>query len=355
MVRGNEGARATSLAHPRGAPEQRDSLSRERTLKKISIVTPCYNEEAGIRECYLACKRVFDEQLADYELEHIFIDNCSRDRTVEVLRGIAAEDKHVKVIVNSRNFGANRSPLHGYYCATGDAIIPIFADLQTPPTLIPELVAHWEKGFRIVAAIKRPAREGFVMTRVRGLFYLLIRKISHIEQIPNFIGFGLYDRSIIDIIKSLAEPDPYFRGLVSEIGFEKQLVIYDVPERQHGRSRHSIFDLIDFAFTGIFSYSKAPIRVMTLVGFMVSCLSFVCGFVYFIAKLLFWYSLPLGMAPVVIATFMLGSIQIFALGVVGEYVGLLLQYARRFPLVIEKERINFDDAKPPARDEARRP
>ena len=313
----------------------------------LSILTPCYNEEGGIEACYEAVRAVMDGQLADYDYEHIFIDNCSQDRTVDILRAIAARDKRVKVIVNARNFGPSRSSFHGTLETRGDATIPVFADLQTPPALIPEMVRLWREGAKMVVAVKRGSKEGVVLRAGRALYYSLIKKLSKVEQIPNFVGYGLYDRCVIDVLRGLNEPEPYFRGLVMEIGFKRAMIEYDQPARRTGKSSYNLFSLADYALIGLSSYSRAPLRLMTFLGFAAAMLSFLAGFVYLVIKLLFWYSLPVGVAPVLIAIFFLSSIQLFALGVVGEYIGLLLNYSRKFPLVIEGERINFD-APPPS-------
>lgn len=308
----------------------------------LSIVTPCYNEEAGIAECYEAVRAVMESELKDFSYEHIFIDNCSQDTTVAILRDIAARDKRVKVIVNSRNFGPARSPFHAVLQTRGDATIPMLADLQTPPALIPRMVELWRQGAKVVIAVKRQSDERMFWRHARTAYYRVLKSLSKVEQIPNFIGYGLYDRCVVDAMRKLHEPEPYFRGLVIEVGFEREIVEYDQPPRRHGRSSYNFFSLADFALVGLSSYSRAPLRLMTFLGFFVSSLSFLTGLIYLIIKLLFWNSLPVGVAPVLIAIFFLGSIQLFALGVVGEYIGLLLNYSRQFPLVIEKERINFD-------------
>ena len=310
--------------------------------KTLSVVTPCFNEEAGIAECYAAVRMVMETTLRRYDYEHVFIDNCSSDRTVAILRDLARRDSRVKVIVNARNFGPARSPFHAMLACRGDLAVPVLADLQTPPALIPRMVALWEDGAKVVVAVRRAAKEPLFWRLARRAFYASMKRVSRIEQIPNYMGYGLYDRCVIEALRGLNEPEPYFRGLISEIGFDRATVEYDQPPRHHGRSSYNIFSLADYALLGISSYSRAPLRLMTLVGFCVSLLSFLGGVGYLIAKLLFWYSLPTGVAPVLIAIFFLGSVQLFALGVVGEYIGLLLNYARRFPLVIEKERINFD-------------
>lgn len=308
----------------------------------ISIVTPCYNEEGGIAECYAAVRATMTQDVSRYEYEHLFIDNCSNDRTVAILRDLARGDPRVKVIVNARNFGPARSPFHAMLEATGDIVIPVLADLQTPPVLIPKMVDLWERGSPVVVAVKKATVESLPWRLARRLFYAMMVRLSKIEQIPNYMGYGLYDRRVIEVLRSLNEPEPYFRGLIAEIGFDRASIEYEQPPRRHGRSSYSIYSLADFAILGISTYSRVPLRLMTLVGFSISCISFLCGVAYLIGKLLFWYSLPTGIAPLLIAIFFLGSIQLFALGVVGEYIGLLLNYTRRFPLVIEKERINFD-------------
>ena len=307
----------------------------------LSIVTPCFNEEAGIVACYEAVRSTMEAGLPEFDYEHIFIDNCSQDRTVDLLREIAARDKRVKVIVNARNFGPARSPFHALLQIRGDAVVPILADLQTPPSLIPEMVRLWREGAKVVIAVKRAGKEPVLLGAARSLFYGLMKRFSRVEQVPHFMGYGLYDRRVVEALRELNEPEPYFRGLVMEVGFERAFVQYDQPPRRHGKSSYNIFSLADFALVGLSSNSRAPLRMMTFLGFLTSMLSFLAGLVYLVIKLAFWNSLPIGVAPVLIAVFFLGSIQLLALGVVGEYIGLLLNYARRFPLVIEKERINF--------------
>ena len=312
--------------------------------KKISVMTPCFNEESGIRECYDRVKEVFDRDLPQYEREHLFIDNSSSDNTVSILKLIALGDLNVKIIVNTRNFGSNRSPHYGFMQTTGDAVVPIFADLQTPPEVIVELVRKWEAGYKVVIAVREGMREGLITRAWRGLFYSIMLRLSHVPQVRNFVGFGLFDRRVVDVFRSLNEPDPYFRGLVSEIGFEKAIVGYQQPLRKHGKSRHSFFDLLDLAIMGITTYSKVPIRLMTVAGIAISAASIMVGLAYLVMKLLYWNEFAMGQAPLVIGTFFLSAVNLTALGLVGEYVGLVLQYTRRFPLVVEKERVNFDES-----------
>jgi glycosyltransferase involved in cell wall biosynthesis len=310
--------------------------------KLVSIVTPCYNEAAGIAECYEAVRKVFDDELTEFEHEHIFIDNCSSDRTVEILKQIASRDRRVKIIVNARNFGPARSPHHAILQAMGDAVAPVLADLQTPPAILPEMIRRWASGYKVVIGVRRGTREGIIARFVRSAFYSFIKRLSRVEQIPNFIGYGVYDRRVIDVMRQLYEPDPYFRGLVPEIGFERAIVEYDQPERRHGKSRNSISDLVDLAFLALSTYAKAPMRLMTITGVCVAGICLAAALVYLVLKLIYWDSFSIGVAPLLLATLFLGSIQLLALGLIGEYVGLLLRYARRFPLVVERERVNFD-------------
>jgi glycosyltransferase involved in cell wall biosynthesis len=310
--------------------------------KKLSVLTPCFNEEAGIRECYERVRSVMESYLSEYDYEHLFIDNCSSDATVEILRDIAQCDRRVRVIVNSRNYGQSRSPYHGMLQVTGDAYIGIVADLQTPPEVIPALVERWEQGYPMVIAVRTGMSEGWVIQLLRRTFYWLISRVSNIEQIPNFIGFGLFDRRIVEVLRELDDPTPYFRGMVAEIGFDKAFVEYIQPLRKHGRSRHSLFDLLDYAILGLVSNSQAPLRLMTMVGFVTSIASLIVTLIYSFMKFLFWSSLPLGMAPILVGMFFFASLQFLFLGILGEYVGSIHERVKRRPLVIEKERINFD-------------
>lgn len=310
--------------------------------KKITIMTPCFNEEAGIRECYERVKGVFDNHLSDYDREHLFIDNCSQDNTVAILKEIAANDKRVKIIVNSRNFGLSRSPYYGKLQMTGDAVIPLVADLQTPPELIPAFVKKWEEGYKMVLGIRTGMEEGWLVRAMRNVFYRVIKRLSDIEQIEHFIGYGLFDKSIVQIMRDLDDPTPYFRGIISEIGFEKAYVEYHQPPRRHGKSRHSFFDLLDLAILGLTSYSKVPLRIMTIMGGILSAGSLMVALFYLAAKIAFWDSFNVGIAPLIIGLFFFASIQLLCMGLLGEYVGVIFEKVRHRPLVIEKERINFD-------------
>ena len=316
--------------------------------KTLSILTPCYNEEAGIAECHRVIRELFATELKSYDYEHVFIDNCSEDRTVDVLRAIAATDPRVKVIVNSRNFGAARSSYHGLLETRGVAVIPVLADLQTPPAILPEMVAKWEQGHAMVLAVRTAGTDGWFMRQCRRAFYKLMTRFSGVQQIPNFIGFGLYDASVIRVLRDLQEPDPYFRGMVVEIGFEKAFVEYVQPGRQHGKTSYTFLSLLDYALLGLTSHSKIPLRIMTLAGVTLSALSMLVALTYLVIKLVRWQTFDLGLAPLLIGTFFFASVQLLFIGLLGEYVGAIYAQVKARPLVIEKERINFEASDAPS-------
>ncbi len=310
-------------------------------MKLISLVSPCYNEEENILEFYRQVKEVF-KRLPQYRYEHIFIDNASTDKTVDLLKGITQKDKNIKIIVNSRNFGHLRSPYYALFQTKGDAVILIVSDLQDPPYLIEGLIKKWEEGFRIVKAVKTNSKESPIMFLVRKAFYLFISKLAEIELTKNFNGFGLYDRLIIDTLKKIEDPYPYLRGLISDIGFESAIVNFEKPVRKKGITKNNFFTLYDVAMLGITNYSKVPLRAATLLGFGMSFLSFLVALGYVIYKIIFWQEFQLGMAPMIVGVFFLGSLQLFFIGVIGEYLGNIFTQVKKMPLVIEKERINFD-------------
>ena len=309
-------------------------------MKTLSIVTPCYNEEGNIA-VLIGRVRELMAQLPAYDFEHIFIDNCSTDRTLLLLKQFAAEDRRIKIIANARNFGHIRSPYYALLQAQGDAVISLVADLQDPPDLILEFVRHWEAGHKVVVGIKTRSRESWWMYRLRGLYYRMIKRVADVELLEQFTGFGLYDRKIMDVLRGLREPYPYFRGLISDVGYDIQRVEYTQPERHHGKTKNNFFTLFDIAMLGFTSYSKVPLRLATLVGFFTAGLSLVVGMGYLIAKLLFWNTFTAGVAPVMVGIFFLGSVQLIFMGIVGEYVGAVFTYVQNRPLIIEKERINF--------------
>lgn len=306
----------------------------------ISILTPTYNEEENIELLYQKIKLV-QEQLPQYDFEHVFIDNCSTDNTVAILKQLAIRDKTIKIIVNIRNFGHIRSPYHGLLQTSGNCVILLVADLQDPPELILEFLKKWEAGYKIVIGIKEKSKENKLMFFIRKMFYNLISKISETDQIKNFTGFGLYDRQFIETLRQLDEPYPYFRGLISELGFNRIEIPYTQPAREKGKTKNNFYTLYDIAMLGFVNHSKLPLRLASFIGFGVSALSFLVAITYFIYKLVFWYNFSVGMAPLVIGIFFFAGIQLFFLGIIGEYIGAIFTQVKRRPLVIEKERVNF--------------
>jgi len=306
----------------------------------ISVVMPCYNEEENVAEAYRQVKDVF-AGLPGYQYEHIFIDNSSKDKTVEILKGIANEDKRVKIIVNSRNFGHIRSPYYGLLQADGDAVIILASDLQDPPALIGDYLTKWEEGYKIVMGVKTQSKESAAMFLARRTFYEFISRLSEIELVKNATGFGLYDHCVIEILRKIDDPYPYTRGLVAEIGFEIAKVEYLQPVRKKGITKNNFYTLYDMAMLGITSHSKVPLRLATMLGFVVSIMSFLIAVGYLIAKLMWWNTFSLGMAPLIIGLFFFSSVQLFFIGIIGEYIGSIHTQILKRPLVVEKERINF--------------
>jgi glycosyltransferase involved in cell wall biosynthesis len=310
--------------------------------KRISIVTACYNEEENVELLYTEVKKVF-EKLADYEYEHIFIDNASQDRTVAILKDIAKKDKNVKIIVNARNFGHIRSPFYGLIQARGDAVISIVADFQDPLPMIPDFIKKWEEGYKIVVGVKTESEENPVLFAVRKFYYNVLQDLSEISQIKNFTGFGLYDRRIIEILRTIDDPYPYMRGLISEIGYDIYQIEYAQPERKRGITKNNFYSLYDMAMLGITNHSKIPLRLAALTGFVLAIISLFFAVVYTIYKLIFWDNFQVGIAPLVIGLFFFSSVQLFFIGVIGEYVGSIQTQVMKRPLVIERERINFEE------------
>ena len=280
-------------------------------------------------------------KLPEYRFEHLFIDNASTDGTVEVLRQMAAEDPSVKVIVNARNVGGARSGMHGFMQAQGDVIGSLFADLQDPPELFIDMVREWEKGFPIVAAIKNTSDENGLMYGLRTAYYRLVARLTNVRILEHFTGFGLYDRSVIEKIRNeFRDPYPYFRGMIAELGLPIAKVFYNQKRREKGISKNNLYSLYDYAMLGITNLSKVPLRLVIFAGFVSAFFSFLLGMFYLIYKLVFWRSFSVGIAPVVLGLFFLGSVQLIALGIIGEYVGSIHTFVLNRPLVTEKERIN---------------
>ena len=319
-------------------------------MRTISIVTPCFNEQHNVLEMYQRVRAVM-LSLPGYRYEHMFIDNASTDGTVAVLKRIAAEDSNVRIIVNARNVGHIRSPMHAFRQATGDCVISLVADLQDPPEMIVDMIREWENGYSMVLGIKRTSEENPLMFWVRKRYYRVVNHLSSIEIFENFTGFGLYDRRVVDLVKAFDDPYPYFRGMIAEIGLPHKKLPYDQPARKHGITKNNFYSLYDLGMLGIINHSKVPLRLATFAGFVGAALSFLAGLGYFLYKLLYWNRFSVGMAPLVIGIFLLGSVQLVFMGMLGEYVGAIHTQVQKRPLVVEKERINFD---PPPHDDPRR-
>lgn len=310
-------------------------------MKMISIVIPCLNEAQNVRELYESVIQII-KLMGGYRYEMIFIDNGSTDNTVEILKGIAVGDKRLKIIVNARNFGTVRSPYYGLLQASGDAVIVMAADFQDPPEMIPSFIKKWEEGYKIAIGVKEKSEESPIFFAIRKMYYSLVDRLSEIRLIKNFTGFGLYDRCVIDILKQIDDPYPYFRGLICDIGFERAEIPFSQPTRRRGFTKNNFYTLYDIAMLGITNHSKVPLRLATMTGFAVAFCSLLVAFGYFIYKLIYWDSFTLGIAPLVIGLFFFGAIQLFFIGIIGEYIGAIHTQVLKRPLVIEKERINFD-------------
>lgn len=309
-------------------------------MKKLSIVSGCYNEAGNVEELVARVARVM-ESLPQYDYEQIIIDNASTDGTQEILRKLATGNPRLKVILNARNFGHIRSPFHGMMQGAGDAVVYMASDLQEPPELIPDFVRKWEEGAKAVVAIKDSSDESPLFFAVRRLYYRLVEGLAETRTIQNFTGFGLYDRVIMEYCRGLKDPYPYFRGLIAEVGLPVERVSYHQPLRTRGFTKNNLYTLYDMAMLGITNFSKVPLRVAAMLGFAMALLSLVVALIYFVYKLVFWYSLPVGTAPLVIGLFFFASVQLFFIGILGEYIGAIHTQVLNRPLVVEKERINF--------------
>ena len=310
--------------------------------KLISVVTPCFNEEENIEEIHQQVKSVFDG-LSGYNYEHIFIDNASSDSTAVILKQIASRDNNVKIIINTRNFGHIRSPYHAMMQANGDAVILIVADLQDPPEIISDFISKWEEGYKLVIGVKTKSEESFFFFSVRKFYYYLINKLSDTELVKNFTGFGLYDREVINDLRKINDTYPYLRGLVSELGYDLAKIEYKQPLRKRGLTKNNFYTLYDMAMLGFTNHSKVPLRLATFTGFIVSMFSLMIGAIYLIYKLIFFDNFDVGMAPLVVGLFFFSAVQLIFIGVIGEYVGAINTQILKRPLVIEKERVNFEN------------
>ena len=318
-----------------------DKINNKKIKPLISIVSPTFNEAENIEELYSRIKEVISK-LEDYEFEIIIIDNDSKDGTQDILRSIASKDKNFKVILNNRNFGHIRSPYFGILQAKGLAAIYLASDLQNPPELIPDIISRWEKGFKLVMAVKPESEGSILFNFLRRNYYKVLDNISDIQVIRDSTGFGLYDSKVIEELKKIKEPYPFMRGLICDLGYNFDTLPFIQPSRKRGLTKNNFFTLYDIGMLGIISHSKFPIRFCAFLGFLIGALSFAIGLGYLILKLIFWDSFPLGVAPLIIGLFFFIGLQFFFIGIIGEYIGSIHTYSQNRPLVVVKEKINFD-------------
>lgn len=311
--------------------------------KKISVVVPTYNEEANVVPLSKAIAEAMERDLPEYDYEILFIDNHSKDNTQALLRGLCRENPKIKAIFNAKNFGQARSPVYGMKQAYGDCVVRMCADFQDPVDMIVKFVREWEQGSKIVIGVKKSSQEKKFMYGIRSCYYKMINRITDIDHIEHFTGFGLYDKAFVDVVRDLHDPMPYLRGIIAELGFEYKAIPYEQPKRRAGKSKNNFYSLYDYAMIGITSYSKVVMRMATFLGFMVAGLSFAAGIVYFILKLMYWDRFSAGVAPMLIGVFFLGSLQLFFIGFLGEYVLSINTRVLDRPLVVEEERLNFND------------
>lgn len=311
--------------------------------KTISVMIPCYNEEENARPIYEAVRDEFIKNLPEYNYEILFIDNKSKDNTRGVIEEICKEDKNVRAIFNSKNFGQFNSPYYGILNTTGDCTVTICADFQDPVELIPVFVKEWEKGYKIVIGRKTKSQENKLVYFLRGCYYKIIRKMSSVEMIEQFTGFGLYDKSFVDTMRNLNDPIPFIRGIVAELGPERKEVEYEQPKRRAGKTSNNWYSLFDAAMLSFTSYTKVGMRVAEFFGFFIAAISFLIGIGFLIAKLIYWDSFAAGYAPIIITVFFMGGIQLAFLGFIGEYILSINTRVMNRPLVIEEKRINFEE------------
>lgn len=310
-------------------------------MKKVSILIPCYNEQENVRPMSEAIVDLFEKQLTQYDYELLFIDNDSSDQTRPILREICKNNEHIKAIFNAKNFGQFNSPYYGMLQTTGDCTISMVCDFQDPVELIPQYLEAWEQGYKIVIGIKTSSKENPIMYHLRSVYYKMIKKFSDVEQIEHFTGSGLYDKDFIQVLRDLKDPTPFLRGIVAELGYKRKEIPYEQPERRAGKTHNNFLRLYDAAMLSFTSYTKIGLRMATFLGMGCGAISAVIGLIYLIMKLVLWDTFATGMAPVLIGMFFLGSVQLFFLGFIGEYVLSINQRVMNRPLVIEEERINF--------------
>ncbi len=311
-------------------------------MKTISIVIPCYNEEENVEVMADSLRQLFQKELSHYQYEILFIDNDSQDTTREKIRRLCAEDKGIKGIFNAKNFGQFNSPYYGMLQSSGDCTVLMAADFQEPVEMVPKFVKEWENGYKIVAGIKTTSKENKFMYWLRGCYYKMIKRLSDVEQIEQFTGFGLYDARFIQVLRDLDDPTPFLRGIVAELGFRRKEIPYEQQLRRAGKTSNNFYRLYDAAMLSVTSYTKVGLRLATFIGGFSCIISMIVGFVYLIMKLIWWYRFPAGVAPMLVGMLFLGSVQVFFIGMVGEYVLSINQIVMRRPLVVEEERLNFE-------------
>lgn len=310
-------------------------------MKTVSVVVPTYNEEENVEPMAEAIITIFEKELPQYALELIFIDNFSKDNTRFILRNLCEKDKRIKCIFNAKNFGPFNSPYYGIVQSTGECTILLCADFQDPVNMIVDFVREWENGFKIVVGIKTTSKENRIMYFFRSCYYRIIKKMSDVEQIEHFTGFGLYDKSFVEILRNLKDPTPFLRGIVAELGYARKEIPYKQEKRRAGKSSYSIYKLYDAAMLSFTSYTKIGLRLATFIGIGCSCISLLVALVYLVYKLLYWDRFPAGTTPILLGIFIFGSLQLFFIGLLGEYIMNMNVRIMNRPLVIEEERINF--------------
>jgi len=314
-------------------------------MKTISVVIPCFNEEENVVPMSEAVIEIFNKELPDYDYEIIFIDNDSQDKTRELLRELCGKNPKIKAIFNAKNFGQFKSPYYGLLQVTGDCGILVAADFQDPVEMIPKFVKEWENGYKIVSGIKTSSKENKIMYFLRTCYYKMIKKLSDVEQIEHFTGFGLYDKKFIQVLRDLDDPTPFLRGIVAELGYRRKDIPYEQPKRKAGKSSNNFYRLYDAAMLSITSYTKAGLRLATFFGCICSFVSMAIAIIYLVLKLIYWDRFIAGTAPILIGMFVLGSIQLFFIGLLGEYILTINSRVMKRPLVVEEERINFEKDK----------
>ena len=321
-------------------------------MKKISVLIPCYNEAENVGPISRAVTEILEKELPRYDYELVFIDNDSTDGTRDIIRGLCADNPRIKAILNARNFGQFNSPYYGMLQVTGDCVIEMVADFQDPVEMIPKYIHEWEKGYKIVIGIKTSSKENRLMYWLRSCYYKTIKKLSDVEQIEHFTGSGLYDREFIEVLRNLDDPTPFLRGIVAELGYRRKEIPYEQPRRRAGKTHNNLYRLYDAAMLSVTSYTKAGLRLATIFGSICAVVSMIIALVYLVMKLIWWDRFPAGMAPMLIGMLFLGSVQLFFIGFLGEYIMSINQRVMKRPLVIEEERINFNEEEKKGGNEA---